>query len=63
MNKNIRFLVIIVILLSIGTKINAYEEYKIGDIISFKQSNWLVIEDSSESSDYVVLLKEKSLTK
>ena len=58
MKKNIRFLVIIVILLSIGTKINAYEEYKIGDIISFKQSNWIVIEDSSESSDYVVLQKK-----
>ena len=39
-----------------------YDEYEIGDIISFAGSNWYVIEDSGTSQDYVVLLKQNILT-
>ena len=39
-----------------------YDEYEIGDIISFAGSNWYVIENSPSSSDYVTLIKQTVLT-
>ena len=36
--------------------------YSIGDKVTFKGSDWYVIEDSPDTQDYVVLLKENILT-
>ena len=45
-----------------GEQIIPFESYNIGDKITFAGSDWYVIEDSSSSQDYVVLLKEMTLT-
>ena len=39
-----------------------YDSYKIGDKVTYKGSDWYVIENSNQNQDYVVLLKENVLT-
>ena len=39
-----------------------YTSYSIGDKITYKGSDWYIIEDSPSSQDYVTLLKETILT-
>ena len=47
---------------SSGQQIIPYKDYSIGDKITYKDTDWYVIEDSPASQDYVVLLKENVLT-
>ena len=39
-----------------------YDEYSIGDVISFNNANWRVIKASTEDEDYITLMKETVLT-
>ena len=43
-------------------QIKVYNEYSIGDMISFSGSNWYVINNSSYLEDYVTVMKETILT-
>lgn len=36
-------------------------QYKIGDLVSFADTNWIVLKESKYSDDYVTLLKEDIL--
>lgn len=56
---------LIIILLSIicCDKVFTYEEYKIGDKVTYGDGEYYVIEDSDSSTNYVTLLKDKLLTK
>ena len=40
-----------------------YESYAIGDSISFGDSNWYVIKNSSVDEDYVTVIKDRVLTR
>ena len=42
--------------------VQAYDSYKIGDIINFKGEDYYVISNSDENSNYVTVFKVKSLT-
>lgn len=42
-------------------KVN-YQAYSIGDIITFNNSNWIVLRNSPSTQDYVTLIKEDILT-
>ena len=55
-------LLFILVSLMFFSKVEAYEEYKIGDKVDYKGENYYVISDSDEDTNYVTLLKEKSLT-
>ena len=43
-------------------QVSPYDGYEIGDVITFNNTNWRVIKDSSEDEDYVTVMKEKVLT-
>ena len=45
-----------------NNKVLAYEEYKIGDKITYNDEEYYVIENSDSSANYVTLLKTKPLT-
>ena len=62
-SKRYLFFVIIVffaILLKVDA--NTYEEYKIGDIVTYDGMKFYVIEDSEKEQSYVTLLKQQPLT-
>lgn len=58
------FIIIIIFLICISYKVSvkAYEEYKIGDTLTYNDINFYVIYDSSSDDEYVTLLKEVPLT-
>ena len=39
-----------------------YDTYSIGDVVSFADSDWYVIKNSTDDEDYVTLLKKENLT-
>ena len=57
------FYLFLFVLLIIGTKVQAYKEYKIGDEITYKDINFYVINDSKIDDNYIVLLKSDALKK
>lgn len=61
MKKILYILVLITFILCID-KINAYTEYKIGDVIPYNGMNFYVIKDSSSDEDSVTMLKAEPLT-
>lgn len=61
MKKIIYILVLITFMLCIN-KINAYTEYKIGDVVSYNDINFYVIKNSSSKDDSVTMLKAEPLT-
>ena len=61
MRKILYILLLIVFVLCID-KINAYTEYKIGDVVPYNGMDFYVIKDSSSSEDSVTMLKAEPLT-
>ncbi len=43
-------------------QITVYNEYSVGDVVNFSDSNWRVIKNSTGNEDYVTLMKETVLT-
>ena len=43
-------------------QVGTYDEYSIGDKISFADSDWYVINNSTDKDDYVVAMREKVLS-
>ena len=60
--KKIFLIVFILVNFIICNKILAFEEYQLGDKINYKGEDYYVISYSGENTNYVTLLKEKSLT-
>ena len=61
MKKILYILVLITFMLCID-KINAYTEYKIGDVVPYNGMNFYVIKESSSEEDSVTMLKAEPLT-
>lgn len=61
MKKILYILVLITFILCID-KINAYTEYKIGDVIPYNGMNFYVIKDSSSDEGSVTMLKAEPIT-
>ena len=61
MKKIIYILVLITFMLCIN-KINAYTEYKVGDIVPYNGMDFYVIKDSSSKDDSVTMLKAEPIT-
>ena len=55
-------LITFVLLFVLSSKIKAYKEYKIGDIINYNKMDFYVIKNSDSEEDYVTLLKAEPLT-
>jgi len=55
-------LLFILVSLMFFSKVEAYEEYKIGDKVRYDGNSYYVISHSDENTNYITLLKEKSLT-
>jgi len=55
-------LLFILVSLMFFSKVEAYEEYKIGDKVRYDGNSYYVISNSDKNTNYVTLLKEKSLT-
>lgn len=61
--KKIIFSVIIIFISVIFIEaVNAYDEYKLGDKVSFNGEMYHVIENSDSNSDYVTILKDEALS-
>ena len=43
-------------------QITVYNEYSVGDVVNFSDSNWRVIKNSTSNEDYVTVMKERVLT-
>ena len=61
MRKTLYILLLIIFVLCID-KINAYTEYKIGDVVPYNGMNFYVIKDSDSKNDSVTMLKAEPLT-
>jgi len=55
-------IILLIILISMCNKINAYTEYKIGDKVTYNDIDFYVIKDSSSKDDIVSMLKAEPLS-
>ena len=57
-----KIIFILVLMFTCNSLVFAHTSYNKGDVVKFANANWIVIENSSENSDYVTALKDKWLT-
>ena len=62
MKKILVFVTVLMCMLFFKNNVYAYKEYKVGDLIKYRDEYYFVIEDSDENINYVTLLKDKALT-
>ena len=62
MRKKIYLLIAIMGLIIFGDKVKAYKSYNIGDVITYKNQEYYVIENSNSKQSYVTLLKKTVLS-
>ena len=62
MKKILYILVFLFSLFMLNNRINAYTEYKVGNIIQYNGINYRVISDSGDKDNTVTLLKSEPLT-
>jgi len=60
--KKLNLFIILMFLFTINSKINAYNEYKIGDEVSYNNVEYYVIKDSGSNDDVITLLKKEPFT-
>ena len=60
--KKILYILALIIFILCIDKINAYTEYKIGDVVPYNGMNFYVIKDSSKDEDSVTMLKAEPLS-
>ena len=62
MKNKILIIILIIEIIFIADKVNAYEKYNIGKEINYNNQKFYVIEESDDDTDYITLLKENPLT-
>ena len=62
MKKNVSFMIVIITIFAFIATVDAYQEYNIGDQVTYNGMTFYVIKNSSSDSDSVTLLKKKPLT-
>ena len=62
MKKIFGIFIVLVSVLLFRNNVYAYEEYKIGDLIKYRDEYYFVIADSDENQEYITLLKKDPLT-
>ena len=62
MKNKILIIILIIEIIFIADKVNAYEKYDIGKEINYNNQKFYVIEESDDDTDYITLLKENPLT-
>lgn len=60
--RRILYILALIMFVLCMDKINAYTEYKIGDVVPYNGMNFYVIKDSSSEEDSVTMLKAEPLT-
>ncbi|MBQ9318829.1 MAG: hypothetical protein IJR82_04295 [Bacilli bacterium] len=56
--KKILFLIILCLSIFVSSKVLAYQEYKVGDVITVHESSYHVIENSDSNQNYVTLMRD-----
>lgn len=60
--KKILLFIVLCLSIFISSKVLAYQEYKIGDVVEFRGKSYHVIDNSDSSQNYVTLLRDDNLS-